>query len=232
MPRIRLVLIDRQPLFRAGLAVLLEKHPDLDLLGQAADLAAAEDLVAKRRPDVLLLEVPLAGEATFETVANLQAGRPQLKVVFLADGLSEWPVVQALRIGAKGYLTKAESSDTLAKAIRAVAEGGTWFSEPLASRLVQGPAGLQLAVQAGPALSKLSRCELDVMRRLSTGERVRTVASDLNRSIRTINNHRTNLMKKLGIHNRVELARFAVESGLVVFGPRFPGRASGGKSGK
>src|SRR3990172_1203604 len=100
--------------------------------------------------------------------------------------------------------------------------GGIAFSEPIRSRLAPGRQGFELGDGLAPSLLSLSRRELEVLRRLACGEAVRGIAGELNRSIRTINNHRTNLMKKLGIHNRVALARFAVESGLVGLEMRFP----------
>ena len=222
MQHVRVVLIDRQSLFRAGLKLVLDKYPGLEVVGDADDLKTGRAVIETRRPDVALIELLPPGEATFAAVDRIQESNSELKVIFLSDGVSEWPVVQALRIGAKGYLSKTESSDFLHQAIREVASGGIAFSEPIGSRLAPGRQGFELGDGLAPSLLSLSRRELEVLRRLACGEAVRGIAGELNRSIRTINNHRTNLMKKLGIHNRVALARFAVESGLVGLEMRFP----------
>lgn len=215
-PKIRLMLVDDQSLFREALRTLLSIQPDFDLVGEAADGQQAAALVASARPDVVLMDLRMpvmnGVEATRRIAAR--AGAPRVIVLTTFDEDAE--VFAALRAGAVGYLLKASSSDKLCGAIRAAAQGASVLEPSIAAKLMAG-VDRAAAPQKPPAplADPLSAREREVLAFLASGCSNKEIGARLNISEGTVKNHMTQVLGKLGALDRTQAALRARELGII-----------------
>lgn len=214
-PLIRVLLVDDHAVFRESLAVRLSAEPDLAVVGEAAGAEAAIEQARTCEPDIVLMDIDMAGLSPFAAAGKILAGRSRTRVVFLSAFSHDVYIEQAIRARAWGYLTKSEPFATVCRAIRDVARGWVHFSPEIKDRIVNSPEGPRLAARATTRLSQLSARETEVLRLLAEGMSARRIAETLQISTKTVDNHKSHLMAKLGIHDRVELARYAYREGLV-----------------
>lgn len=213
-PNIRIVVVDDHALLRGGLVVQLDGEEDMEVVGSCPDAETAIAQVAQHRPDVVLMDIDLPGLNCF-AACRLIAGQSQsTRVIFLsAYGHDRW-IDQALEVQAWGYVTKSESFSEVCEAIRSVVQGRVHFSDDIKSRLVAGRDGLELKRRTRSRASTLSPRELEVLRYLARGLAVKDVARTMHLSAKTVDNHKSKIMAKLDIHDRVTLARFAYREGI------------------
>jgi DNA-binding NarL/FixJ family response regulator len=220
----RVVLVDDQALVRGGLRALLEAEPDLEVVGEAADGAAAVDVVAAVRPDVVLMDIRMPGVDGLEATRQI-ADDPSLagvRVLMLTTFEIDEYVFEALRVGASGFLLKDEEPVELLRAVRVVAAGESLLSPSVTRRVVEafaaGPA------PSGPhvsALEALTEREREIVALVGTGLSNHEIASRLVISPATARTHVSRAMLKLGARDRAQLVVFAYEAGLVA-----PGRGA------
>jgi len=205
-------VIDDHDIVRIGLETLLLRAPDLRVVGNAGSLGAAVSQIVRLRPDLVITDMGLgdsAGLQTVRTLARVQAPR-RLLVVSMQDEMLYGE--QALALGADGYLMKDRVQDQLLPAARAVLQGHTWVSPPLAARMMnrqlrRNPAARQEA--EGGAEATLSVRELQVLELLREGRTTKEIAGLLHLSTRTVDIHRANMKKKLRLRTGAELIAFA-----------------------
>jgi DNA-binding NarL/FixJ family response regulator len=212
-PKPRLLIVDAHLLFREGLASLF-------WLGSEMEVAAAapEDAVPTARqflPNLLLLDAALSAPPVFQLAESLRAAVPDVRLVLLDDTVRPWRVCRALEAQAAGYWTKQASFAQLAAAVGKAAMGQTAFCPEVAPHLVSAGGGLRFDPPQGLPLSALSVREREVFARLAVGRSVAQCAAELGLAANTVENHKTRLMRKLGVHNRVELVRQAMVAGFV-----------------
>lgn len=213
----RVVLVDDHDLVRAGVRAGLGSA--VHVVGEAADVEDAIDVIVDTVPDVVVLDVHLpsgTGADVIRGVASQLASRPESKVAFLALSVSDAPddVISVIRAGARGYVTKAISGDDLADAIRRVAEGDAVFSPRLAGFVIDAFSG-SIAEPIDPELDLLSPREQEVMRLLARGYAYKEIARRLTISIKTVETHASNVLRKLQLSNRHELSRWAARRRIV-----------------
>ncbi len=215
---IRVLLVDDHPLLAAGIRARFKSEPRLELV---AELNSAENLVSevkRHHPDVVLLDVALPGPDPFVAAAGLQRSCPDAKTVFLSAHIRDHYLDAAFRAGAWGYLYKGDDIEDVVDAIKRVADGKYVFSPRVQQRVrVQTSAGRATKSPRSSKLSSLTSAETQVLRMIGRGLPRDQIAKALNRSVKTIDTHRAAIMKKLDIHDRTELALFAVREGLVDF---------------
>jgi DNA-binding NarL/FixJ family response regulator len=210
----RVVLVDDHALFRAGVRSELEPH--LDIVGEAGEVGEAVRVIEAADPDVVLLDVHLPGGGGAQVIRETGERRPATR--FLALSVSDAPedVIEVIRAGARGYVTKTISPGELADAVRRVAEGDAVFSPRLAGFVLDafGPGAV-----AGPApddeLDQLTAREIEVLRHLARGYLYKEIALRLNISVKTVEAHVSAVLRKLQLSNRHELSRWAVQRRLV-----------------
>jgi len=174
----------------------------------------AEEVVAmvrRLKPDIVLMDISMPGLSCFDAAQRATAISPKTGIIFLSSFSHDHYIDMALRVKAKGYLTKNESFSVLVKAIRRVAAGRTHFSPGVASRIVADKNGIRLSGAAKRTrASILSPREMEVLQYLANGESKKGIAEIMRVSVKTVDTHAQRLMNKLDIHDRVELAHFAI----------------------
>ena len=205
---IHVVVADDHAVVRAGVRAVLASEPDLGLVAEAADADGALAAVVAHRPEVLLLDWTLPGDGR-SVLVRMRAAAPGTRVCVLSMHQEGATVREALGAGALGYVVKGAGIEHLVTALRSVAAGRR-FLDPAAEG----------SLSAGPELEddeweRLTPRERLVLRRVAEGRTNREIATELSLSPKTVDTHRTNLMRKLGVHDAQALARFAVRRGLL-----------------
>jgi len=218
---IRVVLVDDQELFRAGVAVVIGAQPDLEVAGQAADGRAGLEVIARTRPDVVLMDVrmPRMGgvEATRELFAPSGYAGPRPRVVLLTTFEMDEAAAEAIRLGASGFLLKDTAPELLCSAIRAVHRGGEIIAGRLASVLDVGAARPAPPPAARTAVAALTARERDVFLAAARGLSNAEIARSEFLSESTVKTHVSSVLAKLGLRDRVQLVVFAHENHLVTW---------------
>ena len=214
--RPRVFLVDDHAMFRSGVRAELGK--DVDLVGEADEVAAAIELIGERTPDVVLLDVHLPGGGGQAVLAAVLPHHPEVR--FLALSVSDAPedVIAVIRAGARGYVTKTISGPELLQAVHAVWAGDAVFSPRLAGFVLDAFAdgsGAALAAGLDPELDQLSPREREVLRLIARGYTYKEVARDLIISTKTVESHVSSVLRKLQLSTRHELTRWATERRLV-----------------
>ncbi len=204
-PPARLLLVDDHPLVRDGLKMRLEAAPGFVVAGEAGNAADALALAEALEPDLALMDVGMQGMNGIALAGVFHERFPAIRVVMLSMHDNVEYVTQAVRAGASGYLLKDSPASEIVRGIRAVLAGQTFFSEGLAARMIHASAG------AAP-VERLTPRERDILDALAQGLSSKQIAQLNGLSVRTVETHRLNLKRKLGIEGQAELIKFAVES--------------------
>src|SRR4051812_13436280 len=203
---LRIVLADDHEIVRAGVRALLEKIPLGEVVGEAANGREALDLVAKHRPDILLLDIAMPKLNGLDAIARVRKESPETKVIILSMHANEEYVVRALRSDVSGYLIKDSAVEELERAIHAVATGGTYLSKRISKQAVRAHLANTGDIQT--PIEQLTPRQREVLQLIGEGNNTKQVADSLGVSIKTIEAHRLQLMQRLDIHDVPGLVRF------------------------
>ncbi len=223
---IRVVVVDDQAVIRTGLRTMLEHETDLTIVGEAGNGAEAVDLVARARPDVVLMDVRMPEVDGIEATRRILAGgTPPPAVLVLTTFDDDEYVFGALRAGAAGFLLKDAGPDVLVAAVRTVAAGDALVDASVTRRLVERWVALEASSAPTPrpvpaAVGTLSAREREILVGLAWGRTNRELADDLILSEATVKTHVSNLLTKLGVRSRVQAVVIAYEAGVVRPGER------------
>ena len=209
---IRCVIADDHTLLRQGVRRLLEDAPDFAVVGEAADANEALKLVLEFRPDLLLLDISMPGMSSFEAARLIEEHCQGTRVVYLTMHEDQEYLLQALRSGASGYLLKDTPAPHLLQALREIHRGTRQLSPRLQDRLATD--GTR-ATRPGTSRAVLTPREREVMKLLAEGNSVRQAADRLGVSMKTVEAHKFNLMRKLDIHNKAQLVTAAIRKKIV-----------------
>jgi len=198
------VLADDHPVVRAGLRILLQAEPSLKVVAEFADLPSTVRGVPALRPDVLVLDLAMAGSSSLTAIPGLLASSPGLRLIVLTMHDEPGFAREALRLGAHGYVLKEAAADELVLAVRSVLRGTTYLQPSL---------GARLAKQEQPA-GNLTDREREVLRLLATGHTNAEIARELFLSLRTVESHRGQIRAKLNLETRAQINAYAQEHGL------------------
>ncbi len=211
---IRVILIDDHALVRESLAQRLLAEDDLDVVATAADADTGLAHIHEYQPDVVLMDIDMPGQDCFEAASRLRREYPTVHLVFLSAHTNDRYIESAIAVGAKGYLSKSQPPREVAESIRLIVAGKTVFCPEVRSRLVDNDKGQLVPAASATRLSSLSPREQEVLRHLAQGLSKRQVARVMHISVKTVGAHTTSLMAKLDIHDRVDLARYAIREGI------------------
>ncbi len=211
---ISLLIVDDHALFRESLCHLLETDSDLTIVGTAPNALHAIKLAKELRPQVILMDIDMPGMTCFEAARQIMVAQPATRMIFLSAFFHDHYIEQALAVDARGYLTKSESTETVINAIKRVAGGRVYYSPEVRQRIVADEDGVHLASPTHSRLSHLTGREIEVLRYLARGLAKKEIAQQMFLSVKTVEGHAEKLMKKLDVHDRVALARYAIREGI------------------
>jgi len=211
---ISILLADDHHIVRQGLKALLEAEPDFHVLGEAADGLEAVQLVERLQPDVLLVDVMMPGLSGIEATRQVRERFPRTQVVVLSMHSNEAYVLEALRNGAMGYVLKDSDATALVQAVHEAYAGRRYLSPPLSDVIIDAYVNKSRETVMD-IYDTLTNREREVLHLAAEGRTNADVASRLGISPRTVEIHRTNMMRKLGLHSEHELIRYALRRGIL-----------------
>jgi DNA-binding NarL/FixJ family response regulator len=206
------LLADDHTLVRAGVRKILEAHPGFSVVGEVADGRAAISALKEQPVDVLVLDLSMPGVDGFEVLRRAKSIRPEIKVLVLTMHASAEYVARAVREGADGYLLKDSAVQDLVAGIEAVMAGREYYSPPVQRELtemVRGSSGTKRRAEP------ITEREREVLKLVAEGLSTKEIADRLDISTRTVETHRANLMRKLGLHSVARLTQYAIREGLI-----------------
>jgi DNA-binding NarL/FixJ family response regulator len=212
---IRVVLVDENTLFRLGLCALISGDEEFKVVSHVRTGKEAIQAALSINPDVMLMDIVLAGSNGLEVVAQIKRRQPQVKIVMLTSFKTEDYVREALRAGADGYVLKDAALDELLMALRSVAKGKNYLSPDVSAHVVNSFLHPQASGAKSSRLESLTRRERSILQLIAEGRTNRSAAEFLSLSPKTVEKHRANLMHKLGLRSAVELTLVALELGLI-----------------
>jgi DNA-binding NarL/FixJ family response regulator len=201
---IRVLVVDDHAIVRQGVVALLEKRPEIQIVGDATDGRDAIEQYRRHRPDVALMDLRMPGLDGAETIALLRREFPDSRFIVLTSFDGDEDVFQALRAGAQGYLLKGMSGDELVDAIKTVAEGKRWI-----------PAALAARAHSRTAMDQLTDRESDVLRLVVAGKSNKEIGAELDLQESTVKSYLTSVFGKLGVTSRTQAIVVALQRGLV-----------------
>jgi len=213
MPTI--ILSDDHEVVRRGLQAVIEASPDFCVIGQASNGLEAADMAERLQPDVLVVDVVMPLLNGLEVARRVVRQSPHTRVIILSMYDDEAYVLEALRAGAKGYVLKGSKSEDIVEAIREVVAGRYYLSAPLSERAIQAYVEKAKSV-ALDSYDMLTDREREVLQMMAEGQASKEIASRLSISPRTVDVHRSNVMRKLDMHSHTDVILFAMRRGLLV----------------
>lgn len=215
LDRIRVLIVDDHAVLRSGLAVLLNARPDLEVVGEAGSGEEAIDKVASLQPDVLLLDIAMPGMGGLEAARLIRKQAPNVRIIVLTMYNDEAYLRQFLEAGVSGFILKRAADTELVDAIRAVHRGESVVYPALMEGLIDSYLSRAPVRHEPESAQGLSAREIEILRLVACGQTARQISNQLLISVNTVESHRANIMRKLGLHSRVQLFRYALEAGLL-----------------
>ena len=212
---VRIVLADDHTILREGLRALLSADPDFEIIGEAGDGREAVRCVEKLGPDLLLMDLSMPRMSGMDAISEIKKRYPETKIIALTVHKTEEYLLSTLQAGVDGYVLKDATHDELVMAIHNVMAGKRYLSPGISEKVIEGYLDGKEDSLAASSWQKLSQREREVLKLIAEGYKNKEIAEDLCISLKTVEKHRANLMKKLDLHNAAALTVYAVEKGLV-----------------
>jgi two-component system, NarL family, response regulator NreC len=212
----RVLIADDHGIVRQGLRALLEKSPEISVVGEASDGREAVRLAAELRPNIVVMDIAMPLLNGVDATSQILGRDPDVKVIILSMHSDESYILRALSAGAKGYLLKDSAEGDILPAVETVAKGRPYFSPVIASTLLDEYLQAMKKNQVRDSFDLLTDREKEVLQLLAEGKSNKEVAALLNLSPYTIESHRTSLMQKLNLHNTAEIVLYAVRKNIIV----------------
>jgi DNA-binding NarL/FixJ family response regulator len=203
----RILIADDHEFIRRGLiSILLARHPDWEIVGEASNGTDAIRLAESTKPDIAILDLSMPEQNGLQVTEHLRASVPSIKTLILTMHTGEQIVRNLMKAGASAYMAKSDASSKLVEAVERLAAGHASFASPMAVGETADPA---------PAQYILSARETEVLRLLASGKSNKQIAAELVVSVRTVESHRAHMLARLGVESFGELVRIAVRDGLI-----------------
>jgi len=211
----RIFIVEDHTLLRAGLRALLSQDPDLEIVGEADNGRDAIRAIGSLAPHLVLMDLSMPGMNGIEAMMDIKRRNPETRVLVLTIHKTDEYIHESLRAGADGYILKDATHDELRVAIRSVLNGKTYLSPDISGKVIHGYLGTGRTDNPGSTRDALTHREREVLKLVAEGHPNKYIADYLCLSIKTVEKHRSNLMKKLDLHNASMLTSYAIEKGLV-----------------
>jgi len=209
----RVFLADDHEIMREGICALLRKHPEMEVIGQAADGRSAVDMVKQLQPDVVVMDIGMPNLNGIEATQQMVAENPHIKVMALSTHSDGSVVAKMIKAGATGYMLKESAFSELLDGLRTMAEGKTYLCSKI-SKVVFADYINLLTNPRNEAIDGLTGREREVLQLVAEGHTTRDIAEALRLSPKTVDSHREHIMEKLGIRNVAGLTKYAIREGL------------------
>lgn len=209
----RVLLADDHSLVRAGIRTLVERIPNVEVVGEVSNGREALEVVKTRLPNLVLMDIAMAELGGLEALPRITKDFPGAKVIILSAHPNEEYVIRALRDGAVGYLLKDAATEELQLAIDSVTQGKIYLSPSISRTVIDSY--LARVNEAISPLEQLTPRQREILQLIAEGKNTKEIACKLNVSVKTIESHRLQLMQRLNIHNIPGLVRYAIRSGLI-----------------
>jgi DNA-binding NarL/FixJ family response regulator len=206
-----ILVADDHGIVRAGIKLLLERQPDLDVVAEAADGVEATEQALATRPDLCILDVAMPRRTGLQAAREIRSQLPDVRVLMLSMHDDERYLFEALKAGASGYVLKREADQDLVGAVRAVGRGEAFLTNAAERSIIRE---WMADDSSGPAVPLTNR-EEEVVKLIAEAHTNAQIAEILHVSQKTVESHRANVLRKLGMHDRVQLVRYAIRRGLV-----------------
>jgi DNA-binding NarL/FixJ family response regulator len=213
MKTTQVLLADDHVLVRAGIRTLLEKIPNVEVVGEAASGREALEMVKTKLPNLVLMDIAMADLGGLEALSRVTKDFPGVKVMILSAHANEEYVIRALRSGAAGYMLKDAATAELELAVASVGEGKTYLSPSISRSVIDSY--LERMGDVVSPLEQLTSRQREILQLIGEGKNTKEIAFNLEISIKTVESHRLQLMERLRIHDVPGLVRFAIRTGLV-----------------
>jgi two-component system response regulator NreC len=215
MQKIKVLIVDDHTLVRDGIRALLALVADIQVVGEAANGKEALEKVKRLAPDVVLMDLSMPIMSGLEATRRIRRRFPGTKVLALTQYEDREYIVPTIEAGARGFVSKTAAFSELASAIQAVYQGGSFLS-PMAAAAVVEECQQKVTMEGGKdPYQNLTDREREMLKLVAEGYTAKEIADMLVISLRTVETHKTNLMKKLNIHNKADLIRFAIRKGII-----------------
>ncbi len=215
MSKIRVLICDDHTILREGIRLLLNAQPDIEVVAEAVDGRDAVDKARALKPDVILMDIAMPLLNGLEATKQIRREQPDARVLVLTMYESDEYVAQMLEAGAAGYVLKKVAGSELVYAIRAVSQGESFLYPSITKRLVEDYLRRVESGQERDTFNGLTDREREVLQLVAEGHTNKAIADLLNLSVRTVQNHRAHIMEKLGMHDRGELIKYAIQKGII-----------------
>lgn len=212
----RILIVEDHTLLRQGLLAMLSMEPDMEVVGEAMDGRQGVRMAGSLAPGLVLMDLTMPGTNGTEAIAEIKKRYPEIRVLVLTVHKAEEYIRAALQAGADGYVLKHATRDELMLAIRSILNGKTYLSPDVAEKVVNGYLDGGLGGHAPTAWESLTLREREVLKLIAEGHANKHIATYLSLSVKTVEKHRSNLMKKLDMHNAAALTAYAIERGMVM----------------
>ena len=215
MENLRIVLAEDHTILREGLRALLSADPNFEIIGEAPDGREAVRCVEKLEPDLLLMDLSMPRMSGMDAIREIKKRYPDIKIIALTVHKTEEYLLATLQAGADGYVLKDATHDELVLAIKNVMGGKSYLSPGVSEKVIEGYLEGKESNRARSPWETLSQREREVLKLIAEGYKNKEIAEDLCISLKTVEKHRANLMKKLDLHNAAALTVYAMQKGLV-----------------
>jgi DNA-binding NarL/FixJ family response regulator len=215
----RILIVEDHILLRAGLSALLSQDSEIEIVGEADNGLDAIRSIAAVSPHLVLMDLTMPGCNGIEAIVEIKKRYPDVRILVLTLHKSDEYIHESFRAGADGYILKDASHDELRVAIRSVLNGKTYLSPDISSKVVNGYLGVGKGSSLTSVWDTVTHRERQVLKLVAEGRPNKYIAVYLCLSVKTVEKHRSNLMKKLDLHNAASLTAFAIEKGLVANDP-------------
>jgi DNA-binding NarL/FixJ family response regulator len=215
----RILIVDDHTVLRVGLRALLAQDPDIEIAGEAGNGRDAIRSIGTLHPNLVLMDLTMPGTNGIEAIAEIKRRYPEVRILVLTLHRADEYIHESLRAGADGYILKDATHEELRVAIRSVLNGKTYLSPDISSRVISGYLGGGKGIGVSSAWESVTHRERQVLKLVAEGRPNKYIAEYLCLSVKTVEKHRSNLMKKLDLHNASMLTAFAIEKGLVAADP-------------
>lgn len=213
MPKIRVLVVDDHAMFREGIRALLEGCDDVEIVGEATEGREAIEKVHQLAPHVVLMDIAMPVMGGLEATRRIHKETPETKVLVLTQHEDSEYILSMLRAGAKGFISKTATASELVSGVRTVHKGESYLYPSAASTLIEEY--LMRVSGEKNEYDRLTDREREILQLVAEGRTNREIADRLFISVKTVLRHRTNIMEKLGFHNRTELVKYAISKGLI-----------------